>query len=490
MVRMLLVTTAAALVPLLAADPAPPCPFEAWGLGICDDFRKNQRSASGLAAIDGERTFPWPAACPRRALPSSPAELAAIVASGVPTIFTNASGAFGARVAAWRDVEGHFLPRHGGVRLMAVVANSSDLRARGKRLGTEPTLNNAGVAYPHKQRMPLREAHRRMRESRRTGERLWVEQSAMYPHGGLFADMDAAAIAAALFDPYLQLSQANLWFGLTDVAPKESALHHDNGQANLLLQLAGRKKLVLVHPLESHLLYPHSMRSYKSGDPFFRGRRAIEHRWEGWTLNNFSPINVSAPHLGRFPRFAEARPLVCTVHAGEMLVMPPFTWHNVFSYRGPAADAGDGGPNLAVNVWYNEFADRPHGGLPRTDREGVFRQLYERAYNEFLVAAFDKDSKVVPPGGIPPSNYDDRKEADDWETRQEGEDDGEAEFNSMGFDTNDHIGGWCSFLRKRDGWRRPGEEAENAEEAVREGGVAEDEDDEEVRGDDLRGDDD
>ena len=45
-------------------------------------------------------------------------------------------------------------------------------------------------------------------------------------------------------------------------------------------------------------------------------------------------------------------------------------------------------------------------------------------------------------------------------------------------------------MRKRDGWRRPGEEAENAEEAVHEGGVAEDEDDEEVRGDDLRGDDD
>ena len=115
-VRAWVFTTAAALVPLLAADPAPPCPFEAWGLGICDDFRKNQRSASGLAAIDGERTFPWPAACPRRALPSSPAELAAIVASGVPTIFTNASGAFGARVAAWRNVEGHFLPRHGDVR--------------------------------------------------------------------------------------------------------------------------------------------------------------------------------------------------------------------------------------------------------------------------------------------------------------------------------------------------------------------------------------
>ena len=336
------------------SEPLQPCIFEAWGIGICDVLRRT--NAARLAAVAAERQ-PWPTACPRRPLPSSPAELRAVMRAGVPTILTGASAAFGEEVARWRDVEGHFLRRHGDVQLMAAVANASEMSASGARLGTQPLFNATGVGYPHKIRLSLRAFHDMMLASPRTGRRAWVEQSMMYPHGALFRDIDFRAMRPTLFDPYAQLSQANLWYGLTELAPKESVLHHDNSRENLLLQLAGRKKvrcccwvlltppapfqlqpgphcetariqvvqrslcvvahfarpasyrtclslaqLALFNPLDSHLLYPHTMRSYKGHNPFYRGKRDVLSRWESWSLQVLSrccsaPIPLHARNL-------------------------------------------------------------------------------------------------------------------------------------------------------------------------------------------------
>ena len=124
-----------------------------------------------------------------------------------------------------------------------------------------------------------------------------------------------------------------------------------------------------------------------------------------------------------------------------MLAMPSFTWHNVYSLREAETPTSDGGPNLALNLWYSEFTANPLHA-----RQSAFHGLYEFAYNNYLVAHFD--ASVAPP--IPPSNYDQEAESTDWETRQEGKDDGEDEWDRMGFDTNDDHA-LAIFLQNRDG---------------------------------------
>ena len=60
-----------------------------------------------------------------------------------------------------------------------------------------------------------------------------------------------------------------------------------------------------------------------------------------------SPVDIARPDLRRFPRFARARPMRCTVAAGDALYLPAFWWHEVQS----TPDAG-AARVLATNFWY------------------------------------------------------------------------------------------------------------------------------------------
>jgi hypothetical protein len=74
---------------------------------------------------------------------------------------------------------------------------------------------------------------------------------------------------------------------------------------NLFFQLAGTKRFVMVDPRDRELCY-----TYKW-------------RW--------SPIDVHAPDLERYPLFERARLQECVVEAGDLLYMPPGTLHQVTS---------------------------------------------------------------------------------------------------------------------------------------------------------------
>jgi lysine-specific demethylase 8 len=57
-----------------------------------------------------------------------------------------------------------------------------------------------------------------------------------------------------------------------------------------------------------------------------------------------SQVDPDQPDLARFPRFAGARPVELTVNAGELLYLPAFWWHQVYS---------EGAVNLSLNfVWF------------------------------------------------------------------------------------------------------------------------------------------
>jgi hypothetical protein len=97
-----------------------------------------------------------------------------------------------------------------------------------------------------------------------------------------------------------------IWFaGAGYITP----LHYDLVH-NLFAQVTGRKRFILFAPEQTKLLYP------------FPKFSPIAH---------FSRVNLDDPDLVKFPRFQNARPLECTVEPGDILFIPVFWWHQVYS---------------------------------------------------------------------------------------------------------------------------------------------------------------
>ncbi|NES98967.1 MAG: cupin-like domain-containing protein [Sphaerospermopsis sp. SIO1G2] len=115
-------------------------------------------------------------------------------------------------------------------------------------------------------------------------------------------------------DPVL----ANLWMG---TGGNISPLHWDSAQ-NLLSQIQGRKRILLFEPKQTEFLYP------------FPANSKIPH---------MSQVKVDRPDFNKFPKSQNARYTECTIEAGEMLFIPPFWWHQVYSLDQL---------NVAINFWW------------------------------------------------------------------------------------------------------------------------------------------
>ncbi|TAE58176.1 MAG: cupin-like domain-containing protein [Nostocales cyanobacterium] len=111
---------------------------------------------------------------------------------------------------------------------------------------------------------------------------------------------------------------ANIWIG---TGGNTTPLHWDAAQ-NILCQVRGRKRLLLFAPNQTEYLYPHSVDS---------------------KAPHLSYVNIDKPDFDKFPKFKQAQSIECVLEAGEMLFMPPFWWHQVYSLDQL---------NIAVNFWW------------------------------------------------------------------------------------------------------------------------------------------
>lgn len=132
-----------------------------------------------------------------------------------------------------------------------------------------------------------------------------------------FPDLLADIQTPNYFDPKLSFPP-HLWIGGSD---NISPLHYDMNN-NLLAQVRGRKRVLLFEPQKTSLLYP------------FPAHSKIPH---------LSQINIDKPDLNKFPKFQQAGYLECILEPGEMLFIPAFWWHQVYSLDRL---------NISVNFWW------------------------------------------------------------------------------------------------------------------------------------------
>ena len=106
-----------------------------------------------------------------------------------------------------------------------------------------------------------------------------------------------------IFPEYLDPSRPQgtvfFWFG---PAGTVTPLHHDK-QNILFAQVSGRKRITLVSPDQSHLLYN--------------------------DIGVFSQVDCEDPDYEAYPLFESVTPMAVTLHPGEALFIPVGWWHHV-----------------------------------------------------------------------------------------------------------------------------------------------------------------
>lgn len=121
------------------------------------------------------------------------------------------------------------------------------------------------------------------------------------------------------FPQYINLEHAeeiNLWVG---PGGNTSPLHYDQAN-NFFIQLYGLKSFWLSDPMQFYKLYPNSC--------FSKAR-------------HMSKINLNNPNTNQYPKLLKAKFAKITLHPGEMLFLPAFWWHQVYSID----------TTVSINIW-------------------------------------------------------------------------------------------------------------------------------------------
>ena len=99
---------------------------------------------------------------------------------------------------------------------------------------------------------------------------------------------------------------------------------HFDQDYNFFIQLVGQKKFTLWFPWEHELLY-----TYPRVHPLWHKSR----------------VNFAAPDVSRFPGFAKSHAVEVIVSPGDVLFIPPYTWHYVETLS----------PSISLSTWSHDY---------------------------------------------------------------------------------------------------------------------------------------
>lgn len=129
----------------------------------------------------------------------------------------------------------------------------------------------------------------------------------------------------------------NFWLG---EASAVTSMHKDHYE-NLYCVISGEKKFILLPPTDRPFI------------PYGEYQPAVYHQREdgefevidqiGSEKVPWIPLDPLDPDLDQYPQYLRARPLHCSVKAGEMLYLPSLWFHHVQQSHGC----------IAVNFWYD-----------------------------------------------------------------------------------------------------------------------------------------
>lgn len=134
-----------------------------------------------------------------------------------------------------------------------------------------------------------------------------------------------------------------LWLGSKG---NVSSLHFDRPN-NFLVQLHGRKRLVLFAPQEHARLYPSP------------------------TISHFSRVDIEQPDLAQFPAYADAQGYEVVLEAGDTLYMPPFWWHQVYSES----------TSVSISVFWHAYTHQLLAPAVLTNLAALYPRLAMRYHN-------------------------------------------------------------------------------------------------------------
>ena len=165
----------------------------------------------------------------------------------------------------------------------------------------------------------------------------------------------------------------SIWIGNRTVA----STHYDMSN-NLACCMVGRRRFTLFPPEQVANLYPGPL------DPTPGGQVV-------------SMVNLGAPDLDRYPRYAEAlaHAEVAELEPGDVLLYPALWWHNV-----EALDAF----NVMINYWWNavpRFVDTPmntllHGVLSLRDRPEHEKQAWRAMFDYYIFGPAEQAGAHLP----------------------------------------------------------------------------------------------
>jgi hypothetical protein len=154
---------------------------------------------------------------------------------------------------------------------------------------------------------------------------------------------------------------ASIWIGNRTVA----ATHHDMSN-NMAVCVAGRRRFTLFPPEQVANLYPGPLARMPGGQVV-------------------SMVDVAAPDLARFPRYADALAAaqVAELEPGDVLIYPALWWHNVEALASF---------NVLVNYWWNAapaFLDTPmdalmHAMLSLRDRPDAEKEAWRAMFDYYV----------------------------------------------------------------------------------------------------------
>ncbi len=154
---------------------------------------------------------------------------------------------------------------------------------------------------------------------------------------------------------------ASIWIGNRTVA----ATHWDMSN-NIAVCVAGRRRFTLFPPEQVANLYPGPIEPTPAGQIV-------------------SMVDLAAPDLARYPRFAEALEAgeVAEMAPGDILIYPALWWHHV-----EALDDF----NILINYWWNaapDFLDTPmttllHALLSLRDRPAHEKEAWRSMFDHYI----------------------------------------------------------------------------------------------------------